>query len=153
MPHYRAEVAFSFEAKALTEGGRRLRELSAAAESAGFSLEQARVDPAPPAAAGDSQGWTPYAPLEAETSGAEPPGGPRPPAPPATGEPPSGAPDPADPGPPITVRLDDLLLGDLGNRRVDARLLQALLLRDGLLAAWLRGRGIDAGAVAEAFPA
>src|SRR5215213_5461107 len=55
------------------------------------------------------------------------PGGPGPPAPPSTGEPPSPGPDPADPGPPITVRLDDLLLGDLGNQRVDARLLQAIL--------------------------
>jgi len=68
------------------------------------------------------------------------------------GEPPSPGPDPADPGPPITVRLDDLLLGDLGNQRVDARLLQAILLRDRHVPEWLRSRGIEADAVEDAFP-
>jgi hypothetical protein len=88
---------------------------------------------------------------EPAAKSARPPGGPRPPAPPATGEP-GRSPDPADPGPPITVRLDDLLLGDLGNARVDARLLRAILLRDGRVGEWLRSRGIDADAVESAFP-
>jgi hypothetical protein len=44
------------------------------------------------------------------------------------------------------------LLGDLGNGRVDARLLRALLLRDGRVAEWLRSRGVDADAVETAFP-
>ena len=81
----------------------------------------------------------------------QPPDGPRPPAPPATGEP-SGAPDPADPRPPIEVRLDDYLLGDLGNARVDARLLNAILLRNGKVAAWVRSHGIEAADVEVAFP-
>jgi hypothetical protein len=89
--------------------------------------------------------------LEPQVTSARPPGGPRPPAPPATGEP-GGNPNPADPGPPIAVRLDDLLLGDLGNARVDARLLRAVLLRDGRVAAWLRSRGIDADDVETTFP-
>jgi hypothetical protein len=59
---------------------------------------------------------------EPAASSARPPGGPRPPAPPATGEP-NRRPDPADPGPPITVRLGHVLIGDLGHPRVDARLL------------------------------
>jgi hypothetical protein len=88
---------------------------------------------------------------EPAAQSARPPGGPRPPAPPATGEP-GRRPDPADPGPPITVRLDDLLLGDLGNPRVDARLVRAILLRDGRVAEWLHTRGIDADAVEDAFP-
>jgi hypothetical protein len=50
------------------------------------------------------------------------------------------------------VRLDDLLLGDLGNARVDARLLHAMLLRDGRVAEWLRRLGVDADAVESAFP-
>jgi hypothetical protein len=50
------------------------------------------------------------------------------------------------------VRLDELLLGDLGNARVDARLLRALLLRDGRVAGWLRDRGVDQASVGEAFP-
>jgi hypothetical protein len=32
------------------------------------------------------------------------------------------------------VRLGDLLVGDLGNARVDARLIRAVLLRDGAVA-------------------
>lgn len=83
---------------------------------------------------------------------APPPGGPPPPAPPAAGGPPRRGPDPSDPGPPIAVRLDELLLGDLGNQRVDARLLRALLLREGDVAKWLRSRGVDADAVEDAFP-
>jgi hypothetical protein len=82
---------------------------------------------------------------------ARPPGGPRPPAPPATGEP-QGGPNPADPGPPIAVQLDDLLLGDLGNRRVDARLLSAVLVRGGPVAQWLQGRGIDLEELEATFP-
>jgi hypothetical protein len=50
------------------------------------------------------------------------------------------------------VRLDDLLLGDLGNARVDARLLHAMLLRDGRVAEWLRSFGVDADVVESAFP-
>jgi hypothetical protein len=50
------------------------------------------------------------------------------------------------------VHLDELLLGDLGNQRVDARLLRAILLREGNVARWLRSRGIDADAVEDAFP-
>lgn len=151
VPRYRAEVVFTFDLAALADGGRRLHELSSAADSVGFSLERARVDEAPPPVVSDD-GWTAYAPLEPETAGTRPPGGPGPPAPPSTGEPPSPGPDPADPGPPITVRLDDLLLGDLGNQRVDARLLQAVLLRDRHVAEWLRSQGIDADAVEDAFP-
>ena len=41
MPRYRAEVVFRFGATAPTDGGRRLRELSSAAESVGFSLKAA----------------------------------------------------------------------------------------------------------------
>lgn len=51
------------------------------------------------------------------------------------------------------MRLDALLLGDLGNPRVDARLLQAVLLRNGQVADWLRSRDIDADAIERAFPA
>jgi hypothetical protein len=64
----------------------------------------------------------------------------------------AGRPDPADPGPPIKVCLDDVLLGDLGNPRVDSCLVRAILLRDGRVADWLRSRGIDAAAVEDAFP-
>jgi hypothetical protein len=151
VPRYRAEVVFTFDLAALADGGRRLHELSSAADSVGFSLERARVDEAPPPAV-STDGWTAYAPLGPETAGMGPPGGEGPAALPSTGEPPSPGPDPADPGPPITVRLDELLLGDLGNQRVDARLLQAILLRDRRVAEWLRSRGIDADAVEDAFP-
>lgn len=147
---FRAEVVFTFEMAALTDGGRRLHELSTVAESVGFSLEQARAEEAPPSAGGDV-GWTAYAPLEPGTTGTEP-GSPAPQAPPSTQSLRSSGPDPADPGPPITVRLDDHLLGDLGNKRVDARLLQAILLRDRRVAEWLRSRGIDAETIEAAFP-
>lgn len=80
-----------------------------------------------------------------------PPGGPMPPAPPATGDPIFG-PDPADPGPPIPVTVGTRLLGDLGNRRVDAQLLSAILLRDHDVACWLRGHGVDLEQVQRAFP-
>lgn len=89
--------------------------------------------------------------LEPEPAGARPPRGPAPPAPPATGEP-GGAPDPRDPGPPIPVTLGGALLGDLGHPRVDARLLSAIVLRDGRVGAWLRARGVRAEDVEAAFP-
>ena len=136
MPRYRAEVVFAFDLAALADGGRRLHELTTAADSVGFSLERARVDEAPPPAAGED-GWTTYAPLEPETAGTEPPSRPL---------------DPSDPGTPITVRLGDLLLGDLGYQRVDARLLQAILLRDRRVAEWLRSQGVDADLVEDRFP-
>ena len=88
---------------------------------------------------------------EPQPASARPPGGPAPPAPPATGEP-GGAPDPRDSGPPIPVALGELLLGDLGHPRVDARLLTAVLLRDGRVAAWLRERGVQVEDVEDAFP-
>jgi hypothetical protein len=73
-----------------------------------------------------------------------------PPAPPGVGDP-EGGPDPADPGPPIGVRLGDMLLGDLGHPRVDSRMVMAILLRGGDVAHWLQTRGIDAAAVLCAF--
>ena len=80
-----------------------------------------------------------------------PPGGPTPPAPPAVGDPPHG-PDPSDPRDPIVVQLGPERLGDLGNASVDARLLTAILERDGRVAAWLRAQEIDLNAVERAFP-
>jgi hypothetical protein len=44
------------------------------------------------------------------------------------------------------------LLGDLGNPRVDAQLLNAILLRDHAVARWLRERGIDTEGVEQVFP-
>lgn len=81
----------------------------------------------------------------------QPPPGGAPPAPPGTDAPRSG-PDPRDPGPAITVRLDETLLGDLGHPNVDARLLTALLLRDGEVGRWLRRRGVRVDDVEQAFP-
>lgn len=78
---------------------------------------------------------------EPRAAGAPPPGGPRPPAPPAAGDPGRG-PDPADPGPPISVRLNDLRLGDLGHPRVDAKLLTAIVMLGGEVGSWLRARGV-----------
>lgn len=88
---------------------------------------------------------------EPEVQSGPPSGGNPPPAPPLTGEP-GGRPDPSDWGSPIGVVLEGVPLGDLGNRRVDARLLTALLLRGGAVAAWLVSRGIHRGAVEAAFP-
>jgi hypothetical protein len=89
--------------------------------------------------------------IEAQAQAGRPPSGPAPPAPPATGDPQSD-PDPADPGPPIQVTLGNRTLGDLGNQRVDAQLLSAILLRDGAVAKWLRSRGVDLDGVRDAFP-
>jgi hypothetical protein len=50
------------------------------------------------------------------------------------------------------VRFGPLLLGDLGNPAVDARLLSALLLRGGLVAQWLQAQGIDRDGVRASFP-
>jgi ATP-dependent Clp protease ATP-binding subunit ClpC len=52
------------------------------------------------------------------------------------------------PGPKVTsdavvARLGDRVVGDLGHARVDARLLLAILERNGPMAAWLRERGVD----------
>jgi len=52
-----------------------------------------------------------------------------------------------DPGEPIAVRLDEEVVGDLGNPRVDGRLLLEILDRRGAVAAWLRERGVDEDAV------
>jgi len=54
---------------------------------------------------------------------------------------------PRDPGEPVGVTLDEELIGDLGNPRVDGRLLLEILERRGAVAAWLRERGVDEEAV------
>jgi hypothetical protein len=59
--------------------------------------------------------------------------------------------DPRDPRPPIEVGLARRPIGDLGNTRVDARLLLAIALRDGQAAAWLRERGLDEAAIRGRF--
>ena len=59
--------------------------------------------------------------------------------------------DPRDLGPPIGVSLDERPLGDLGNPRVDARLVLAIALRDQRVAAWLRDRGVDEPAIRAEF--
>ena len=50
---------------------------------------------------------------------------------------------PPDPGEPVTVRLGNAVVGDLGQPSVDARVLLEILLRGGAVAAWLRERGVD----------
>lgn len=50
------------------------------------------------------------------------------------------------------MRLDELLLGDVGHPNVDARLLTAVLLRDGSVGKWLRRRGVGLDDVEQAFP-
>lgn len=60
-------------------------------------------------------------------------------------------PDPRDPGPPIVVALDGTPIGDLGNARVDARLLLAIVLRGRGVADWLAERGVHERAVREHF--
>jgi hypothetical protein len=64
----------------------------------------------------------------------------------------AAGPDPSDPGNPVVVQLGQQLLGDLGNPRVDARLISAILKRDGRVAAWLRDQQIDLHDVENAFP-
>ena len=59
--------------------------------------------------------------------------------------------DPRDPGSPLMVALDDRPFGDVGNPRVDARLLLAIALRDQRVAAWLRERGVDEAAIRRDF--
>jgi ATP-dependent Clp protease ATP-binding subunit ClpA len=54
---------------------------------------------------------------------------------------------PREPGAPVMVTLDESPLGDLGNPRVDGRLLLEILDRHGAVAAWLRERGVDEQAV------
>jgi ATP-dependent Clp protease ATP-binding subunit ClpC len=43
----------------------------------------------------------------------------------------------------VVARLGERVVGDLGHARVDARLLLAILERNGPMAAWLRERGVD----------
>jgi len=50
------------------------------------------------------------------------------------------------------VRFDELILGDLGNPHVDARILTALLLREGKVAEWLRSHAIELEAIVRDFP-
>jgi ATP-dependent Clp protease ATP-binding subunit ClpA len=50
-------------------------------------------------------------------------------------------------GDPVPVALDRDLIGDLGNPRVDGRLLLAMLAKDGHSAALLREHGLDEAAV------
>lgn len=59
--------------------------------------------------------------------------------------------DPRDWGPPIEVALDRHPIGDLGNSRVDARLVLAIALRDQRVAGWLRSRGVDEAALRAEF--
>jgi ATP-dependent Clp protease ATP-binding subunit ClpC len=54
---------------------------------------------------------------------------------------------PRDPDGPVTVRLDEAAIGDLGAPSVDGRLLLEILERRGAVAAWLRERGVDEAAV------
>lgn len=63
MPRYRADVTFYFDADEGDVIPRRLHALSAAAQTEGFDLNSAKVEPGtePPP---DADGWTPYAPLD-----------------------------------------------------------------------------------------
>jgi len=88
--------------------------------------------------------------MEPQPQSARPPGGPGPPAPPGVADP-GGRPDPSDAGPPIGVLLGAMPLGDLGNPRVDSRLVVAVLLRDGEVSRWLRFHNIDVEAVQAEF--
>jgi ATP-dependent Clp protease ATP-binding subunit ClpC len=51
------------------------------------------------------------------------------------------------PGDPVGVVVGEARIGDLGNPRVDGRLLLEILDRRGAVAAWLRERGVDEEAV------
>lgn len=79
-----------------------------------------------------------------------PPGGPTPPAPPTPAD--DDGVDPSDPGPPILVRFNEQVIGDLGHPRVDARLVSAILIRQGRFATWLHDQGIDLRDLQRAFP-
>ena len=48
---------------------------------------------------------------------------------------------------PRPVRSGEILIGDLGNPRVDGQVLLQILERDGAVAAWLRERGVDEPAI------
>ena len=61
MQRFRAEVVFTFEASGIEAGGRRLHELSNAAQAVGFELRSAEVHP-DEHEGGDDAGWTPFAP-------------------------------------------------------------------------------------------
>lgn len=66
----------------------------------------------------------------------------------------TGRESPADPRHPdgaVVVWFGDVPIGDLGNARVDARLLLAIILNDRGVADWLRERGVDERAVREHF--
>ena len=69
------------------------------------------------------------------------------------GSPPAPPPatDPRDIGEPIAIDVDGRPFGDLGNARVDARLLLAIALRDRHVAGWLRERGVDERAIRADF--
>jgi hypothetical protein len=56
-----AYIEFRFDADDLIAGGKRLRELSEAADTVGFSMERARVEDSPPEEE-DASGWTSYGP-------------------------------------------------------------------------------------------
>jgi hypothetical protein len=58
-----ARIDFEFEADALTDGGRRLRELSAVAEPAGFRMIRGEVHSAAEShESPERPGWTEYGP-------------------------------------------------------------------------------------------
>jgi hypothetical protein len=44
------------------------------------------------------------------------------------------------------------VLGDLGHPRVDARLVNAVVLRGSAVSRWLRDRGVDTDSLVKAFP-
>jgi hypothetical protein len=62
MPRFRAEVVLYFEADDMRAVPRRLRELNAAAEAAGFDVHGAKAEKGSEPDTGDD-GWTGYAPL------------------------------------------------------------------------------------------
>jgi hypothetical protein len=49
--------------------------------------------------------------------------------------------------PPVSVRLGETVVGDLGQPSVDAHMLLEILRRGGAVAAWLRERGVNEAAV------
>jgi hypothetical protein len=62
MTRFRADLVFYFDAKDLDSVPRRLRELAAAAETAGFDFGGGKAEPASEAARPED-GWTRFAPL------------------------------------------------------------------------------------------